>query len=622
MRDPADIQLRGGILLLFVLLGMLVLEARLFHLQVIDQSGWAKRSLNNQVRRMDTLPHRGLILDREGRVLVDNRPSYTVTGVPAILLADSAVVFRLADLCERDSGRIFRRLSRAGRYTQKPVKLLSDLSFELRARLAEFRLDYPGVDVRVEGKRHYDHHVAPHVLGYVKEVSEKDLSQPSFQDREPGDLIGRKGLERFYDAEMAGQAGLKYLTVDSRGRILGPTEGMDDLKPVHGHDLELSIDLDLQLVAESLIQGHRGAVILMECKTGEILAAASQPDYQLEHFSGRMPPDVWAGLNNAETRPLLNRMVQGQYPPGSLFKVAMAAYAIEHNIVDETWTVTCDGAMQLGRRTARCWKEEGHGPMVMRQAIQHSCDIWFYQLGLKLQPDDIAEVGKLFRMTDPTGVDLTGEYVGLIPNNAWFDEHLGVRGWTRGVMLNLAIGQGEVLLTPLQLARHAASLANGGERPVPHFGRALIDRISLERVPFQWPTDHIDLSDRAWQMIRTSTKAVVEDLGGTAHAQRREAYQSAGKTGTSENPHGDHHSIYMGWMPLPNPEVVAVAYLENAGHGSAVAAPMAFNLFDAWYDLQNAEAAPHDSMALSQKDAAWDAVKNTARDAALEESVQ
>jgi penicillin-binding protein 2 len=586
MREPQDIQLRGAVLLLFVSLSTLLLLGRLFQLQIVDQSGWAARSRNNQVRTADVLPHRGLILDRFGRVLVDNQPSYTVTGVPGILLEDSVVVFRLADLCGRDASSLFRRLSRAGRYVQKPIKLLSDLPFELRAHLAEFRLDFDGVDVRVEGKRHYRSEVAPHLLGYVKEVSEKDLASETYKEMAPGDLVGRKGMERFYNAEMAGRSGVDFLTVDSRGRIQGATEGIAPIKAMHGRDLELCLDLDMQILAESLLEGKRGSILMMDCLSGEILAAASAPDYKLKHFSGRMPPEVWSVLNDEVMRPLLNRFVQGQYPPGSLFKIALAAYALEKGIVDERWTVVCDGSMQLGRRTARCWNLDGHGPMVMRQAIAHSCDIWFYQLGLKLQPDDIAEVGKLFGLTDGTGVDLAGEYLGLMPDNAWFDAHLGPKGWTRGVMLNLAIGQGEILMTPMQLLRFAATIANRGHRPTPHFARAFVDRSTGQREQFEWPGSRVQLSDRTWKMLQTATKAVVETEGGTAHWLKREGYACAGKTGTVENPHGEDHAIFMGWMPLPDPQVVAVAFVENAGHGSTEAAPLVFELFDKWKQLE------------------------------------
>ncbi len=586
MREPADIQLRGTVLLGLVLCGMLLLLGRLFQLQILSQADWSDRSVQNRVRSREIPAHRGLLLDRGGAVLVDNRPSYTVFGVPAILLGDSSVVHRLAQECGAPAESMFGRLARGGSRSMRAIRLLADIDFDTRVALAENLQRYPGVEVQIDPKRHYPVTLAPHALGYLGEITDQELKSARAGGADPGDLVGRKGIERTYDGQLRGQKGVEYITVNARGIAQGPAEGMPPREPQHGKDLLLTLDRGLQELAEELLGERRGVALLMDCRTGALLASASAPDYPLELFSGRMPPETWARLSSGEQRPLLNRVIQGLYPPGSLFKIAVAAYALESGVVDERFSVTCTGAYKLGRRIARCWKPEGHGLVDMHQALVQSCDVWFYQVGLKMNPDEIHSAAEVFHLTRATGVDIAGEQEGLVPDTDWFDSHLGRAGWTVGVMLNLAIGQGEILLTPLQMLNYAALVANRGWSVAPHFGSRLVDRFSGETEIPGFPRFETSLSERSWRMIEETTRGVVEHPAGTAHHLMRTAYSSAGKTGTAENPQGDPHSLYMGWMPEPDPEVAALVLVENAGHGSDVAAPIAFRLFDAYWDLR------------------------------------
>lgn len=586
MRQPTDIQLRGGVLVLIQLGLLLVLVVRLVLMQIIGAEDWDDRSRKNQVRTQEIAPHRGLFLDRKGRPLAGNRPSYTLYGIPGTIFKDSTALPRLASTFGWDEDFLLRRLNQGGRHSLKAVKLVPDITFDQRAFLAEHRLDFPGLQVLVEPRRQYDEPIAPHMLGYLGEVDEKELAEGRLADGTPGDLIGRRGLERHYDADLRGRKGVDYLRVDVRGRVLGPTDLLPPQAPRNGLDLETGLDLDLQRLAEQQLAGRRGVVLLMEVRTGRLLTAVSKPDFLLDWFSGRMPPEIWATLNDADARPLLNRSIQGIYPPGSLFKVGLAAWALEKGIVDENWSVTCNGSLRLGTRVAKCWNLRGHGTVDMHKAIQQSCDVYFYQLGLKLSPDHIREAASWWGLTEATGVDLDGEKTGLVPGNDWYNRRFGKRGWTKGVMLNLAIGQGEVLTTPMQILRYAGMVAGRGRGPTPHFGVRLVDHATLAERLLTYPVKELDLSPRTWSMVQRATRAVVEEPGGTAHGQKRARYQAAGKTGTAENPHGEAHAWYMGWMPEPNPEVVAVVIVENAGHGSEAAAPVAFALFDAWLDLK------------------------------------
>ncbi len=586
MRELSDIQARGTLLVTLVLVGMALLVLRLFQLQLVGQQDWIDRSRRNQVRTQEIPPHRGLLLDRNGRVLVDNRPSYTVYGVPHTLLRDSSIVLRLADVCDAPADRLFRRLHQAGRGSMKAVRLLSDISFDMRVVLAENLRDYPGIKVQIEPKRYYPENLAPHTVGYLGEVSDQELSAERFPGVEAGDLVGKKGVERNYDAQIRGLKGVEYIMVDALGRDKGPMPGMPTTPPLHGRDLELTLDYELQTLADSLMGDRQGVILIAQCRTGEILASVSKPDFHPRYFSGRMPPEVWERLNNEETRPLFNRSVQGLYPPGSLFKIAVSGYALEHHLVEENFTVDCKGAFRLGRHVQRCWKLEGHGPMNMRQAVIHSCDVWFYQLGLRMSPDDIRAAGLSFGLGVPTGIDIDGESRDLLPDTEWYDLNFGEKGWSLGVMLNLAIGQGEVLTTPISLLRYACIVANGGWCITPHYGRALLDRATGEREDLVYERQQVELSPRTWAMVQSATQGVVR-AGGTAGYLRRDAYEAGGKTGTAENPHGKEHSLFMSWMPEPDPEIAVFVLVENAGHGSEIAAPIAFKLTDYWYERKH-----------------------------------
>ncbi|MCA9784674.1 MAG: penicillin-binding protein 2 [Candidatus Cloacimonetes bacterium] len=586
MKEVRQLQLRGTVLVALLMLGMLLLVGRLFVLQILDRQDWSDRSRQNSVRSLELPAHRGLLLDRKGRILVDNRPSYSVFGVPAMISRDSLLVARVALECGVDGSAIWRRIGQAGRWSQKPLRLITDINFDQRVWLAEHRLDLPTIETAVDPRRNYPVHMAPHTLGYLGEISEEELAAGTFPGVDSGERVGKKGVERQYDAELRGRKGIHFEAVDARGRLLGPASSMADIPPIDGQDLTLSLDMDLQNLGESLLAGRSGCVLLMDLRTGGLLAAVSGPDMNLENFSGRMPPEVWAVLNDASTRPLLNRYLQGNYPPGSLFKLALAGWALEHGIVDENFTVNCPGYITVGQRTQKCWKLTGHGPMDMRQAIQHSCDVWFYRLGLKLSPDDIHDAAAAFGMNELTGVDLPGEKDGLIPDTDWYERNRGNQGWSLGVMLNLSIGQGELLMTPLQLLKYAGLLATHGHCVTPHLLEARVDVHSgLETRP-DWPVRTVTLSKRTWNLLDRAAEDVVQSPGGTASFQRRETYRAAGKTGTAENPHGQAHSLFMGWMPLPDPQVAALVLVENAGHGSEIAAPIAFRLFDAWNDLE------------------------------------
>jgi penicillin-binding protein 2 len=450
----------------------------------------------------------------------------------------------------------------------------ADLTPRQIAVFEESRHLFPGL--RREGAlaRHYPGAEAfCHVVGYVGEASTQDIeNNPSLRQ---GDLIGRSGLERVYEHVLRGSDGWEYVEVDARGTVVGPLLGKEPVLPEWGTDVRLSLDADLQKKAYELLSSQGpGAVVALDTRTGEVLALVSSPGFDPNLFSGRMTPSVWQRLHQDPGHPLLNRAIQSGYPPGSVFKLVVAGCGLDTGIIDLQRTFKpCTGALRHGRRVFHCWKEEGHGRLAVSSAIVQSCDVFFYQLALELGLDRLSSYARTMGFGSATGLELGPEARGLVPTREWYDEKLGPRGWTTGVLLNLGIGQGELLVTPLQVARFMAGLANGRTLPVPRLAPDVGRRSGPDPAPELLAMDTVTLL-----ALRESAKRVVEDPRGTAHASRLPGTAIAGKTGTAQNPSGEDHSWFACYAPAEDPEIAIAVIVENAGHGSTVAAPLASEL--------------------------------------------
>ncbi|MFZ5980011.1 MAG: penicillin-binding protein 2 [Candidatus Zixiibacteriota bacterium] len=558
-----------------VSLVILVLVLGLFKLQLINHSELVEQSENNRIRVVPITPRRGAVYDREGRVIIDNRPSYTVSVVPTEEVKYKTLS-NLAGVIGLDTLEIRKRVNKnmVSRYQPSPVK--KDIPFEVVAILEEQNRDFPGVSYQMDRVRKYPRELGSETFtGYVGEVSEEQLEKKMI-DYRLGSMIGKDGVEKYYDKLLRGKEGTAYIEVTASGQIIGPYEDREKVEAVSGADLTLAIDLDLQRCgAEAIDSFCCGAIVAMDPRSGEILAMVSYPTYDANIFSSVIPESTWLAISNDPDHPLLNRPLNGLYPPGSTTKLLTVGAGLEEGLINENTTFKpCFGGMQFGNRYFRCWEPSGHGRLTAVHAIEQSCDVFMYQLGLKLGVDVLSHYFDLCGFGKPTGVDLPNEYAGLNPNSDYYDKRYGYKKWTPTLVLNNSIGQGEILVTPLQLVQFFCGLANNGTVYRPHLVKR-ISKVGGEQIPvlpvmsFQLP-----FSQKTISLLMESMRLVVEGEHGTARSLRNKKYSLGGKTGTAQNPHGENHSWFVGVAPMENPEIVVCAIVENAGHGSEVAAPV------------------------------------------------
>lgn len=553
---------RVGRTVILVIAGLLVLS--FFRVQVFASSGYRLRSEQNRLRPVAIPAPRGLITDRNGVVLAENVPGYSVALLPSSAESLSATLRRLAPIAHLTPAEIAQIERNYRRASHQPVVLRRDASFELVSALEERRVVTPGLVVQAEPKRRYPYgSTAAHLVGYVGEVTETELMEGRVPGGRFGTLIGRDGLERSYDDRLRGKDGVRYVEVDALGRTVREAGVAQLLQPEPGGTVRTTLDIELQqYVADVFPAGARGAVVVMQPHTGEILAMYSAPGYDPNAFIGGYDPELWSLLSQSEAAPLLNRAIQARYPPASPWKLVIAAVAAGRGLVDldTRMPIPCRGGLQYYNRYFRCWRPAGHGDLNLSEAIQYSCDVYFYQLGLKLGLNHLlADAGRLgFR--DRSGIDLPGEVQPLLPASAeYYDRRYGPRGWTNAVTLNLAIGQGENAQTLLNMVTFYAMLANPrGRAPIPHLV-----------APPPRESRVLGLPDAQLGGLRHALLEVVQR--GTAAAAQIENLRIAGKTGTAQNPHGPDHGSFIGFAPADDPEVVVGAVVEFARHGSAIA---------------------------------------------------
>ena len=555
---------------------LLLLMGGLTKLQVVEHSELAEQSENNFIRVVPIRPRRGTILDREGRVIVDNRPSYTVSVVPGEEVADLTIT-NLAGLIGLDTTEIRRRIVKNTVSRYQPAAVKKDIPFEVVAVLEEQHAKFPGVSYQMERVRQYaDSLGAETFTGHVNEISREELRQNPVPDLRPGSMIGKKALERRFDRDLRGLEGVDHIEVYASGQVLGPYHGRTRQEAVPGADLVLTIDIDLQRAAlQALDTFCCGAVVAIDPRTGGILAMTSYPSYDANIFSSVISDEHWQAISSDTNHPLLNRPVSGQYPPGSTLKLITIGAGLEERLITPNSVYKpCTGGFWFGDRTFHCWLLRGHGTLTAVHALEQSCDVYMYQLGLQLGIDGMSKYIGQCGFGRATGIEISGESPGLNPNSVYYDSTYGKNRWTRGLALNNSIGQGEILTTPLQLAQFYCGLANHGVVFRPHLVKEIV-RANGERVTTQ-PKKSFDLpfSSETLALLVESLRLVVEGEHGTARALRNDLYSIGGKTGTAQNPHGLEHALFVGMAPLEAPEIVVCAIIENAGHGSEVAAPV------------------------------------------------
>jgi penicillin-binding protein 2 len=558
--------------------------AGLVKLQIIQFEQMKEMSETNRLRVVPILPKRGHIVDREGRVIVDNRPSYTVSVIPVEEIPYRTLP-QLSTLIGFDTTYIRKRLNTNMVSLYQPTPVRRDVPFETIAVLEEQYERFPGVSYQMERVRQYVPNIGGQAFtGYVGEISESELKSTEFEYARPGSVVGKKGLERQYDKLLRGQEGTAYIEVSSSGQIIGEYEGKPPVKAVPGADLTLAIDLDLQQVIVSAMDTFCcGGIIAMDPRNGEVLAMVSFPPYDANIFSSVIPDSLWNRISNDSTHPLLNRPLKGLYPPGSTVKLLTLGAGMEEGLTSATKTFKpCIGGYQFGNRFFRCWKHDGHGFTTAVSSIEKSCDVYYYQLGLELGVDKISRYFELSGFGRKSGIDLPNEDGGLIPNSAYYNRRYGEKRWTKGLVLNISIGQGEVLVNIFQLAQFFCGLVNYGIVYKPHLVRMIHhpdqpSEMITPEVAFKLP-----FSNTTLKTLNEGLRQVVEGKDGTARGLKNKFYSIGGKTGTAENPHGENHSWFVGVAPLEAPEIVVAAIIENAGDGSKVAAPLVGEIIKAY----------------------------------------
>ncbi len=573
IQDDINIYEKRRVMYAVLILLFLLFVGRLFQLQMIYADEYGKKSEENSIRTIPKDPVRGYIYDRQGRIVVDNRPAFTVTIMPFEF--DRRNIPLLASILELDSTFVRDRLKKGEAYNRfVPVKVKRDIDFKSLSAIEEYRDRLPGVDYQVESKRFYTTPArAAHILGYTKEISENQLKSLG-ESYVQGDVAGATGIEAEYEGALRGQKGVELSTVNVRGQVVGRfDDGKHDVPSVEGDDLLLTMDFSLQAFAESLFADRRGALVAIDPQDGGILAMVSKPDYDLSLFSGVTPAEIWRSLNSDESHPLFNRATLTRYPPGSTFKMVLAAAALENKIVSPSWTITCGGSFRMGNKVFK--DEHVHGAVNMQEAITRSCNVYFYQLMLKVGLDKWSQYGGEFGFGKPTGVDIFEENPGLLPTTEWMNKRYGENGWTRGFLPSLGIGQGELGVTPLQMAAYAMVLGNKGHYYQPHAVRGIVHKTTHDTVNVSFDEQDIHFGENTWRVIRDGMRGVVEEPGGTGALARVKGIESAGKTGTAQNPHGKSHAWYIGFAPFENPRIAVAVLIENVGYGGSYSAPIA-----------------------------------------------
>ena len=595
---------RKQVLTIITVVAFVFLFLRLYQLQLLYHTEFGKKSEENSVRTVIKEPVRGYIFDRNGHLVVDVGPAYSITVTPAAF--DTGTLSFLGSLLQMEPSVVQERINRGRIYSRfSPVRIKRDVDFKMLAAIEENIYKLPGVAYEIESKRIYPFQVrAPHLLGYCKEITDAQLAK-SGSAYQQGDIIGSSGLEASYETFLRGEKGFEFISVNSKGQLLGPLEGGHrDVPSKEGFDLNLSIDFKLQMLAESLMTNYRGALVAIDPNDGGVLALVSKPDFDPSVFSGVTSVEVWNQLNNDPNKVLFNRATMTRYPPGSTFKMLIAAAALQEGIIDEHYRITCGGAFRFGNKVFK--DMHVHGSVNVVEAIQRSCDVFFYQLVLKVGLDKLYEYGKKFGFGQLTNFDIGEETSGLIPSPEYYNRVYGKGKWTQGYIVSLGIGQGEVGVSPLQMARYAALLANGGTLLQPHAVNSIRNKRTKSLDIIDHKESSVGIDSSVMRLIREGMRRVVEAPGGTGGAARIPGIMSGGKTGTAQNPHGADHAWYIGFAPFDHPKIAIAVLLENAGMGGVKAAPIAGKVMQQ-YLLGNMPKSGNSQLPLASMD---DTVKN------------
>ncbi|HKJ00649.1 MAG TPA: penicillin-binding protein 2 [bacterium] len=582
----------GGFALLLA-----VVLFRLWFLQIIEGGYYEEVAKGNRIRVIPEGAPRGIIYDRQGEILAFNRPSFDVQ----IILEDTpdlkTTLQHLAlvtDTPVKDLHATLMANRRGPRF--KPIVLLKDVGRKTADLIETYQEDLPGVSVAVEPKRLYPTaYLDAHVLGYVGVINEDQLTKLPLSRLTSGRIVGQAGIELRENNVLIGTDGGKQVEVDHVGRELKVLS--KPINPVPGADIQLTIDLRLQRYIRTLMQGYQGVVIVSKPRTGEVLAMGSYPDYDPNQFVGGIDDAKWRALMRNPDKPLINKAIQGLYPPGSTFKMVLAAAALNTGAIDPTTELNCPGYYRINREIHYCWKRSGHGNVAVAEALEQSCNVFFYQVGMMLGVDTIHDYARMFGFGQPTGIELESEKAGLIPSREWKQRVMGEK-WYDGETVSVAIGQGYVSVTPIQLSAYLDTIANGGLWVRPTLIRRITEpdgHVLTSEADLPRDSRLLPLPPEIFDVIRHGMVEAVNGPHATAWRARSRRFTIAGKTGTSQvvgrksvktgedvekNDDLLAHSLFVGYAPAEDPKVTVTVLVEHGESGGRTAAPIARKILE------------------------------------------
>lgn len=588
---------------------IIVLILRLWILQIINGPKYRIQSENNRIHLQDILPFRGMIFDRNGELLVDNRPSYDLQVIPEDIQNRKELKNSFQRLIGLDPEEFEKKLNGLSRKRPfEPVLLKTKMSRDELALIETNLFNLPGAMIQVRPQRHYIFgKFASHVIGYLGEISERQLRSGHYPVNRPGDFIGKYGVEMKWQNALNGTRGGEQVEVDAAGRKL---RVITRKPPVPGFNLHITIQKELQYLAEKSLKGKRGAIVAMDPNNGEILALASGPSFDPNLFIGGIARDEWKKIVTGKDYPLQNRAVSGLYPPASVFKIVVALAGLEEGVIDPKEEIFCNGQFIFGDRTYRCWKKGGHGNVNLHKALVESCDVYFYNIGLRLGVEKIAQYARMFGLGKRPGFDLGGDSAGLVPTKKWKLKRWGVP-WQAGETVTVAIGQSYLLVTPLQMVQLISAIFNGGYLYQPK----IIQRVGNDDRELYTisptVTGRIRAKPENLERIRLALSGVVNEPHGTGYRAKINGLVVAGKTGTAQVVNLDFgknyekeediptqfrdHAWFVALAEVDRPTLALSILIEHGGHGGSAAAPIAKALIQAYFNRGDGDRGKGDS---------------------------
>jgi penicillin-binding protein 2 len=587
--DREWIKQRLAIVSVCILFVFTLLFLRLVYLQIIKGEEYRLLSEKNAVRLKSVKSPRGLIFDRNKKLLVDNRPSFNLKIVREDAGEVEKTVKELAEFICVPFSELMGRINQAGNgAVYKPITLKENISRDQLAIVEAHRFDLPGIHIDIEPTRHYIYKkTAAHLLGYLGQINSRELKIGKYPNVNSGDSIGRYGIEKKFESYLQGKRGGKQIEVDVSGRTI---KVLKTVEPVAGFDLNLTLDLDLQQTAERLLENKNGAIVAIDPDNGDILAMASEPSFDQNDFIGGISRKKWDALMSDPGKPMINKAIQAEYPPASTYKIITSFAALEENHINENITFFCPGFLKYGNRVYRCWNKYGHGEMNVVEGLEQSCDVFYYQAGIKTGVDKLAQYAKGCGLGRKTGIMLGNEKTGLVPTSAWKKKRYK-ESWQGGETLSVAIGQSYNLVTPLQMAVLIAAVGNGGTLYRPRIVKNIKDshgRIVKKIEPEI--TGGLPASQKNLDIVKKGLLRVVQGKRGTARSIQLKNVEIAGKTGTAQvysMKKGDKrtaknlkyslrdHAWFVCYAPASNPVIAIAVIVEHGEHGSSTTAPIA-----------------------------------------------